>query len=102
MPVCHTIAAAHTTTGVLAQKNIMHTAHAQKEQSHELEQACAHAHACRLARADKTGETGERALLERALRVLHVLARVRQPLQADRDAALRLRPRGVRASSSRT
>jgi len=48
------------------------------------------------------GKTGERALLERALRVLHVLARVRQPLQADRDAALRLRPRDARASSSRT
>jgi len=43
MPVCHTIAAAHTTAGVLAIKNnIMHTAHAQKKQSYELEQASVH------------------------------------------------------------
>jgi len=51
--------------------------------------------------ADK--EQGEGALLKGALRVLHVLARVREPLQADRDAALLLRfPPDARVSSSRT
>jgi len=54
--------------------------------------------------ADK--EQGEGALLKGALRVLHVLARVREPLQADRDAALLLRfpptPASARAGHDAT